>query len=477
MHIRVMGRKICLLLLVLLFCFTGCSTDELLSQVPETFRIGEESGWAEGSVSGNETAVNSGNASQNGGDAAQGSTNASQNGGDAAQGSTNASQNGGDAAEGSTSVNQNGGNTAQGSTITGQSAINSEQELSFLNPQASTYAYGSLSPEQQIWYKDIEQALGGMKEEIRLSEEGLDAGLNESNIDLIFQCVLNDHPEIFYVDGYTYTKYSRGEEIIAIDFSGTYQMDAAAALSNMMEIEQGAELFLTGISGDASEYDKIKYVFDTIIKNTDYDLNAPDNQNIYSVFVGRRSVCQGYAKATQYLLNRLGMECTLVQGTVDGGEGHVWNLVRVDGSWYYVDTTWGDASYRMQGTSQTVQQMPEVNYDYLCVTTEQLLRTHTLKPYVPVPECVDTAANYYVREGALLTDYDTEQLQQLFQRMMEENRTDLTIKCSDTACYNKVLLSLINNQDIFDFLPGDYGKVSYAHNEEQLSLTFWVTNP
>ena len=124
-----------------------------------------------------------------------------------------------------------------------------------------------------------------------------------------------------------------------------------------------------------------------------------------------------------------------------------------------------------------MQQMPEVNYDYLCVTTEQLLRTHTLETYVPVPECTATSANFYVREGALLTDYDIGQIQQLFGKMMEQNRTDITLKCADVDCYNKVRLSLINNQEIFDFLPADYGKVSYAHNEEQLSLTFWVTNP
>lgn len=356
----------------------------------------------------------------------------------------------------------------------------SEETVSFLSQNAASvshYAYDSLSDVEKLWYRDMEQALGSMAESVRLSSAGLEAGLDETCIDKIFQCVLIDHPELFFVEGYTYTKYTRGESLLAIDFAGSYSMDKDAALLRKQEIEAGVASLLAGIGPEASEYDKVKYVYETLIKNTDYDLNAPDNQNIYSVFVNHFSVCQGYAKATQYLLNSLGVECTLVMGTVDTGEGHAWNLVRVDGNYYYVDTTWGDASYRLENPgASSGQAMPDINYDYLCVTTRELLRTHTLGGVVPMPECSAVEANYYVREGALFTTYDREQMKALFDRAAGEGRADVTVKCADSACFQEILEALIENQEIFDYLASETGTIAYAHNEKQLSLTFWVTN-
>ena len=83
-------------------------------------------------------------------------------------------------------------------------------------------------------------------------------------------------------------------------------MDRETAAKRLEEIDAAASRILSGISPDAGDYEKVKYVYDTLIRETDYELGAPDNQNIYSVFVNHVSVCQGYAKATQYLLNRLG---------------------------------------------------------------------------------------------------------------------------------------------------------------------------
>lgn len=355
-------------------------------------------------------------------------------------------------------------------------AVVEEETPNFLYEEGCCYAYLNLNEAEQIWYRNIAEGLGGLQEKVRLDKAGIEQGLNETDIDRIFQCVLADHPELFYVEGYTYTKYNRGEKIVAIEFSGTFSMPEEKLAERLAEIEQEVRPVLEGAADFSDDYDKVKYVYDTLITNTEYDLTAPDNQNIYSVFVNGKSVCQGYAKAMQYLLERMGVECTLVQGTVDTGEGHAWNLVKVNGSYYYVDVTWGDASYLPNEDGEYSDYLPEINYDYLCVTTGQLLRTHILNSYVPMPACVDEKDNYYVREGAFFTTYDAEQMKQLFEKLNRGEKQEITVKCSDAECFNRIASAMIEEQEVFDYLQGDSNTIAYTQNEKQLSMSFWVTN-
>lgn len=339
------------------------------------------------------------------------------------------------------------------------------------------YAYESLTKTEKLWYEDIDRILKNMQTDGELSKEGLDSGLSEADVDKIFQCVLSDRPEYFYVEGYTYTTFTRGDEVIKMELSGTYSMEVEEAADRMAQIREAADEILQGISKDASDYDKIKYVYETVIRNTDYDMNAPDNQNISSVLLGHASVCQGYAKTVQYLLKQLGVECTLVTGTVDGGDRHAWNLVKADGQYYYVDATWGDASYTQDGSAGTgTDKFPEINYDYLCITSGQLMRTHTIENVVEMPECTSSALNYYILEGLYFTSLDRELLEGCFQKAWENGREDVTLKCADAGVYEEMFDYLITQQGIFDYLGSGEDRISYSPNEKQLSLTFWVTN-
>lgn len=344
-----------------------------------------------------------------------------------------------------------------------------EEMLVLQKEQEGLYTFDCLDEQEQVVYTEIYASVVYMRE-TELSTTDADC------MEKVFQCVLNDHPEIFYVDGYTFTKYTRGNNVTKILFEAAYTMDKAEIEKKNTEIESRVSKILQGMPKGLDEYGKIKYIYEYIIENTEYNVAVENNQNICSVFLSNQSVCQGYAKATQYLLLKSGIKATLVVGFVEGGEGHAWNLVSADGDYYYVDTTWGDASYRMT-TEETyeVNNLPVINYDYLCVTTKQLCKTHSIQNVVPMPECTAVKDNYYVREGAYFKDVDEEQLAAVFEKSYADEKDYITLQCADLECYQSMFDALITQQKVFRYMNTEDSAVAYSKNEEQLSLSFWLS--
>lgn len=356
-----------------------------------------------------------------------------------------------------------------------QEDLGAEQEMTVQPEQVikreeeNGYAYSMLSGDEQNLYLEIRDALTGYEENVRLSS------CDKDEISRAFQCVLNDHPEIFYVDGYTYTEYTLGDILKKITFTGTYRFNEEETRRRQEQIDSYVNHCLAGIPDDADDYAKVKYIYEYLIHHTEYDAAAEDNQNICSVFIEGRSVCQGYAKATQYLLNELGIFSTIVLGHVVGGEGHAWNLVRIEDKYYYVDTTWGDASYQaVGGVGYPGEKIPTINYDYLCVSTEQMSLTHTLDNVVDLPECDSMEDNYYVREGFYFTEWDREQIERIFREEYEKGSAYVTLKCSSYDVYSRMHNALITDQEIFRYLDCPDGVVSYSNDEKQYSMSFWL---
>lgn len=336
--------------------------------------------------------------------------------------------------------------------------------------QENGYAYSMLPEEEQQLYLEIRDALVQFEENVKLSS------CDKEEISHAFQCVLNDHPEIFYVDGYTYTEYTLGDILKKITFTGTYRFSQEEIAEKQKQIDSYVNQCLAGMPTDADDYAKVKYIYEYLIHHTEYDAQAENNQNICSVFIEGSSVCQGYAKATQYLLDKAGIFSTLVLGRVIGGEGHAWNLVQIDGCYYYVDTTWGDASYQAVGTAAgyPAEKIPTINYDYLCVSTEQMNLTHTLDNVVELPVCDSMKDNYYMREGLYFTEWNEEQIERIFREEYEKGSAYVTLKCADYEVYKQMQDALITHQGIFQYLDCPDGVVSYSDDDKQYSMSFWL---
>lgn len=91
-----------------------------------------------------------------------------------------------------------------------------------------------------------------------------------------------------------------------------------------------------------SDFEKVKFVNDYIVKNTEYSSDTSISpHSACAVLKENKGVCQGYTLLALKMLRELGIETLYVVGEVNS-EPHSWNLVKVDGEWYHLDTTWND---------------------------------------------------------------------------------------------------------------------------------------
>lgn len=196
-----------------------------------------------------------------------------------------------------------------------------------------------------------------------------------SQVKTVFEAVYNDHPELFWLDtGYSckYLRSGRCAEI-TLKFNETVN-DLEGARQAFQDAAGG---IIAQAQSLGSVYDREKYVHDALAQLAEYDVASPMNQSAYSALVGGRSVCAGYARAFQYMMQQLGIPCYYCTGYA--GEDHAWNIVKLEGDYYNVDVTWDDTE--------------DSDYGYFNKTDREYAATHRrtgLSVYLPACEGAGT---------------------------------------------------------------------------------------
>ncbi len=333
-----------------------------------------------------------------------------------------------------------------------------------LHEAEGRYYYSQLSEDEKRLYIEILGIIKGCMSDVVVSTK--DPELLQK-ICIYVEC---DYPDIFYTDGFSYKNSYKGGVLKNITLVPKYTMEKSEIEEKQEKIRLCVNKCLQGISKDASDYEKAKYVYDYIINNTRYVENCAYNQNICSVFLNGESVCQGYAKATQYLLNELGIEATIVSGySLKDAQPHAWNLLSLDGLYYYLDATWGDGLNADAGADDVMA----VSYDFLNFTTEDLNNYMKVDEVVSLPVCDSMEHNYYVENGNYFTSVDEKQLAEMFDKAYEDGLIKVTFKCADKTVYDKMLTYLLTEENIFNFLK-DKSTITYIKSEEMRTVSFMM---
>lgn len=246
--------------------------------------------------------------------------------------------------------------------------------------------YQMLSENQQSVYRQIYANAQNLTEKFAPEKT-----VSASDVKTAFEAVIGDHPEMFWLEtGYS-SKYLVNGQCVEIDLK--YNSTADDLESAKQRFDAAAQNLITGAASLDSNYEKEKYVHDALASAVTYDLTADMNQSAYSALVNGKSVCAGYARAYQYLLQQLGIPCYYCTG-YSGGD-HAWNIVKLEDGYYNVDVTWDDAA--------------AIRYDYFNKTDADFASTHVRQNLsVYLPACNGTAYRQENTTGAAGTGQPSE---------------------------------------------------------------------
>ena len=296
------------------------------------------------------------------------------------------------------------------------------------------YYYDNLSQDEKTAYLTLYYGFVEYDDSIRME-------VQEEDLKDVFTAVLYDNPDMFWVDyEYDYMVYSD-----SVAFSPKYRLTEDEVKTMQDSVNDKIDEIITEVNKLDSDYEKELYIHDYIIENTEYDISTLEKMGdtVYSVLVSGKSICEGYARTVQILLDKLGIENYLVTGdTESDGEilPHMWNIVNIDGDNYHLDVTWDD----LNDEFDTV-------YFYFNVTDEYISRDH----YKINPQnnnCNSTKSNYFVKENTLVYTYKgySNLVQQSVDALLKDNTVELCF--AENADYKKALKDLENDNGFFKYV-------------------------
>ena len=302
------------------------------------------------------------------------------------------------------------------------------------------YQYSTLSGDEKTLYIRMADTISKSKYIIDIN----DLSLSEDQVLSVFQKVLADYPQYFYVSKSCMVAYGAKKSKIRVvalrytDGDTTDEFDKRMKLIKTADrniinqkielVKSKIETVISNINGDMRDVLKERIIHDYVAETVNYDnytaenienfsTTLPHSFDLFGAAVEGKGVCEGYSKLFQYLCYLVGINANQAGGIADGGN-HMWNTAFIDGNWYQVDVTWDDG----EGF---------IGYDYFNLTTKEIKESRNIDTTdVSVPFC-ESKTNAFENVFAVLVNDEKKEPENY------ENAIENMIKIEDKALYIK----------------------------------------
>ncbi len=256
----------------------------------------------------------------------------------------------------------------------------------------------------------------------------------------VLEALGNDNPELMM--------FGKNSSILTEDgrcyLKPTYIMTVPDCRQKLDWMAARAADILSTIQTNGDEFRTELMIHDAIVSDCKYQMESDTCSLAYSCLIEHAAACEGYSKAAKYLLEQAGIECYTVAGeaTNDTGavEGHMWNVVGINGAYYYLDVTWDDPDEAGNSPSHL----------YFNLTQEEIERDHS--DFEPMFPCTETADNYFVRTGSLFSSYGEETLEQLARLLGDaaaDGKREIEFRFDSDAAFRKAIRALADEGEAY----------------------------
>ena len=249
----------------------------------------------------------------------------------------------------------------------------------------SRYYRTQLNQQEQTVYDILVEAMEKMAPEVTLS------AFDTSKTQQILDALNMDNPHLFYVDFYkSQVWHSPLRTRVVLHYVFTREM----VQSMQQRINQEVAPIIQACQGKKGK-ELASCIHDWLVLRGAYgtDTSHPqDAHTIVGMLLYKKCVCEGYAKAFQYIADAVGLLSLVVFGDAehpDGtGGGHAWNIVRWKGKCYQIDTTF-DGIIGKSFCSRA----------YFCLSTNQISRDHKFSSDFKLPDCPEYGGDLVLVDG------------------------------------------------------------------------------